>query len=225
MTGQPTLAVFLEAIKNGDQTQVESMLDAEPQLLHARTTAGVSVLLLALYHGHHDLADMLAERDGSLDLSEAAALGVVERVDEWLRNHPGHVDHYAADGFTLLGLASYFGHLDVVRLLLQRGADPNRAARNSLRAAPLHSAVAANHFEIARLLLEHGAAVDADEQGGLTALHVAAENGSVELVKLLREHGARPVAADNGQTPYDLAVQAGHREVAELLEGSPPVGL
>jgi hypothetical protein len=43
---------------------------------------------------------------------------------------------------------------------------------------------------------------------------------------LLLEHGARQLAAQNGQTPLDLARQAGHDEVASLLEAAvPPASL
>ncbi len=217
MSQQHQLEEFLEAVKAGNAERVQAMLDAEPGLLDSRTAAGVSVLLLALYHGHRELADVLAERDGKLDLCEAAALGAVDRVDSLLRERPGQVDRYAPDGFTPLGLGSFFGHLPVVRLLLDRGADPNRPARNNLAATPLHSAVAGSHLEIARLLLEHGADADAEESGGFTPLHLAAENGNASMTELLLNHGARQATAENGQTPQDLAAKGGHTGVVELL--------
>ncbi|KAL6763774.1 ankyrin repeat-containing domain protein [Haematococcus lacustris] len=80
---------------------------------------------------------------------------------------------------------------------------------------PLIVAAANNNLSCVRLLLEHGAKVDAmsnsDTEGG-TAFHYAARKGGDHrlVCKLLYDHGANPFLADRkGRTPLDEAIQAG----------------
>jgi ankyrin repeat protein len=63
---------------------------------------------------------------------------------------------FSPDGYTALGLASFFGHLQAVNLLLGR-RQVNVASRNEMNVMPLHSAVAGRHLAVAKVLLEHGA--------------------------------------------------------------------
>ena len=80
--------------------------------------------------------------------------------------------------------------VDMVRRLLECGADPN-ICKNDHR-TPLHEASSRGLLEAARLLLSHGAKVDVTDDGGGTPFQVAASNGHDELTKLLVEHGAVP---------------------------------
>ena len=65
------------------------------------------------------------------------------------------------------------------------GADARDEARNPMHVTPLHSAVSARCTPVVRLLLAAGAAVDARQQGGWTALMGAASQGDDEIVALL----------------------------------------
>ena len=68
------------------------------------------------------------------------------------------------------------------------------------------------------MLLEHGAAVGAENEEGRTPLHLAASNGIVELVRVLLEHGAEVnTRAKVSWTPLFMAVQNGRVEVIQLL--------
>jgi hypothetical protein len=90
-----------------------------------------------------------------------------------------------------------------------------------MRVMPLHSAAAARSVSIARLLLEHGARVNA-RQGrtdrGFTPLMEAAFNGQVEMVELLLGHGADPsMKDDDGKSAVDHARVRGHAALAQRL--------
>jgi ankyrin repeat protein len=152
--------------------------------------AEVSPLLQALYEGRAEDAERI--RHESLDLFEAAALGDVERLGELL-DAGADPNEFAPDGFTPLTLAAFFKRPDAARLLLERGADVGlRARHEQIQVLPLHSAAAnGGSVEIARLLLDAGADVNAEQPGGFTALDAARQDGNEELERLLLERGAR----------------------------------
>src|SRR5881397_3325720 len=102
----------------------------------------MSELLEAIYRGDHARAEKLLAADPELDVFEAAAVGRADRLRELLDDDPELANAWAEDGFQPLGLASFFGHLEAARLLVERGADVNSASRNDFKVAPLHSAVA-----------------------------------------------------------------------------------
>jgi ankyrin repeat protein len=215
---------LIEAVKAGDEARLRALLTADPALAAARTAGGVSAVLLAVYYGHPRLAEILLAAGREPDLFEAAATGRAERVTALLARDPALANAYSPDGFTPLGLAAYFGHLAPAEALLERGADPNLAARNPMRVQPLHSAVAnrdgAAALALAELLLRHGADVNARQEGDHTPLHEAAFHGEAALARLLLAHGADPAQANaEGQTPLSLAEKHGHAEVLALLRG------
>ncbi len=212
------IKVFFEAIQAGNQAAVADLLAQNPALLKTRGEKGISAVLTAAYYHEPAIADWLVSQGAPLDIFEACAVGAVGEVERLLDKYPELVNAVALDGFQPLGLAAFFGHADLVTLLLRRGSKPGSAAQNEMRVTPLHSAAAGRHTDIARLLLEGGAPVGAKSTGGFTPLHSAAQNGNEELVRLLLEHGADPHAAsDAGKTPADLAREKGHAGVVKLL--------
>ncbi|MGH2522814.1 MAG: ankyrin repeat domain-containing protein, partial [Anaerolineales bacterium] len=209
---------IINAVKAGDQAQVNALLDQNPELVNARSETGESAILLAAYYGQKQIAQLLLNRGATLDLFEAAAVGQAARVAELLEADPGRSNAFSSDGFQPLGLASFFGHAEVAALLLARGAEVNTPSRNPMHVRPLHSAVAGRHTAVAEMLLKHGAEVNARQEMGCTPLYAAAQNGQIEMVKLLLAHGADAnLAPDNGQTPIDAALAGGHHDVAALL--------
>jgi uncharacterized protein len=209
---------IIEAIKTGDLARVNELLEADPTLAASRNEMGVSAIMLATYYGRDKIAEVLLERAVALDIFEAAAVGHTERVKEILRQQPEMVNQYADDGFTPLGLASFFCRGTVARLLIEKGADVNAASKNRQQVTPLHSAVSRRQTMIAEALLAEGANPNARQQAGVTALHQAAHNGHAEMVKLLLAHGADPHARmDDGRTPLAMAIETGKREVIDLL--------
>ncbi|RPH33323.1 MAG: ankyrin repeat domain-containing protein, partial [Chloroflexi bacterium] len=153
-----------------------------------------------------------------LDAYEAAATGRTDALRAELARDPAVATAFAPDGFTALGLASFFGHLEAARLLIAARARVNDASRNAMRVAPLHSALAGGHAEIANLLLEAGADVNTVQADGYTPLHEAAQNGDQAMAERLVAAGADPRARlDDGATPAESARRAGHDALGAWL--------
>lgn len=102
-----------------------------------------------------------------------------------------------SDGESALLLATYGGHVAVVKLLLEHGADVNHHGGEG--DFPLKTAAEAGNLELCKLFLDAGADLeDAGGINGLSALGMAAGMGHVEVVKLLLERGADPEKEDLG---------------------------
>jgi uncharacterized protein len=212
---------FIAGVRGGDLGKVKSLLAAKPGLIRSRRH-GASPILIARYHGQPDVVEFLRARLlSALDIFEAAALGDREAAERLLDGDGGLANAVAEDGFGPLGLASFFNHESVVRLLLERNARVDVASSNEMRVMPLHSAAAARSVPIARLLLERGAPVNA-RQGtsglGFTPLMEAALNGQTAMVDLLLEHGSdRSMRDEKGLMAGDHDRQNGHATLADHL--------
>lgn len=209
---------LLDAIREGDAERVSRIAAEAPDAVDATLDNGVSAVLLAVYHRRNDIAETLISAGAAVGLFEAAATGRLSDVERELDASPGAEQSYGADGHTPLGLACFFGHVPVVALLLERGANPNRESRNFQRVAPIHSAAASGSVEIVRMLLDAGANPRKEQETGFTALHTAAANGDVEIVELLLDRGASANARTlEGRTPATYASERGHHQVLQLL--------
>jgi ankyrin repeat protein len=212
---------FLEAVKRGDRAAVDQMLDADPSLASAKDASGTSAVLVAHYHGKSEVAAALLSREPALDVFEAATVGDAKRVTELLDAEPRLADAVAHDGYSPLGLASFFKRRGVVKALLERGAKPSLPSRDQ-GFTPLHSAVATDagpaEREIVRLLLEAGADPNAKSREGATPLHTAAYTGDLEIAEMLLAYGADPSATDaKSLTALDIARDRRNVEIAALL--------
>ncbi len=213
----PATSDIVEAVRSKDVTRVRRLLDENPELLMAETEEG-SLILTAVYHGASDVVAELVARASELSIFEAAVLGDAERVGAILESRPGLVDEPNKDGFTPLGLAAFFGHATVARVLLTKGAAVDLVMASVNQNTALDAAVAANHMKVAELLLKSGGRVNPQAVGGYTPLHKAAFAGNVDMARLLLEHGADLSAeTEEGRTPLDIAVEKGHAEVAEAF--------
>ncbi len=208
-----------EAIKAGNIDAVRLELVYQPQLAAQRTEDGISLVLLALYHGHPAIAELLAALKRDLDVFEAAALDAVPRLQHLLDLDPTLAHAVSSDGFTALHLAAYYGHTEAVRLLLARHADPNALSKNTLAVRPLHSALAGNSAQCVRLLVDAGANVEAAQPGRISPAHQAAAQGNLDALQILAQSGANLKPLDEqGRTPRELALQAGHQHIVTWLD-------
>jgi len=136
----------------------------------------------AALHGELDALQVLLERGARMDLPLAAALGRTEDARRLLPSASAEDRHLA------LSLAADFGYVEIVRLLLDAGEDPNRynPAGGHSHTTPLHQAAGRGHETVVRLLIERGTRTDIrDILWQATPADWAQHAGKLEIAALL----------------------------------------
>ena len=138
------------------------------------------------------------------ELYDAAAEGDMERVTLLIQQGVNKNQTGGDDLDTALSAAAKYNKINVVRYLVEQGADMEKA--NIFGDTPLIYASAAGHVDVARYLLEQGANRDKSATSdGYTSLHCAAEQGRLETAKLLMVYGADLNVRNNrGELPIDM---------------------
>jgi len=134
-------------------------------------------------HGERDALHALIARGAHIDLPVAAALG---RVEEFCHLFPAATPE---DRHLALALASQFGHVEIVRILLDAGENPDRyhPVGGHSHATPLHQAAGFGHENLVRLLVERGARLDMkDTLWRATPAEWAQHEGKKEIEHYLR---------------------------------------
>ncbi|KAM9324692.1 cyclin-dependent kinase 4 inhibitor C [Gastrophryne carolinensis] len=153
-------------------------------------------------------------------MATAAARGDLERLQELLQSAPD-VDAPNRFGRTALQV-SRLGCPAVIRLLLERGADPNQKDRCGF--SVLHDAARAGFCDTMKILLDFNADVTVQTNEGNTVLHLAAMEGHLPMVQLLILHmdSLAKCRNRNGDTAFDLARMYNRGQVAEWLRANAP---
>jgi len=139
----------------------------------------------AAMYREFDGVKALIRRGARVDLVVAAALGRLEEIRRLLPSSSGEDRHWA------LALASQFGHVEIARILLDAGEEPNRynPVGGHSHSTPLHQAAAAGNFDLVRLLVERGANLDwKDTMWQATPAEWARHEGKIEIEAYLRAH-------------------------------------
>jgi len=149
---------FGDAVALGDTERVQAMLADDPRLLHSRTADGYPAAGLAIFFRHAELARWLIEQGADVNAVAENAMRVA----------PVHAAAAACDHATM-------------RLLLERGADPN--AKQQVDYTAMHGAASRGDFEMAKLLLAHGAERQPKASDGKTPADVAREHNKPEFAE------------------------------------------
>lgn len=159
---------------------------------------------------HQVLIGYLLARGAEYDISTAAQIGDLEQVRTMLDINPGLVNQVPPSTGYYNGVpircAAGGGHLEVVKLLLERGANPNQREPVAPSGGALYDAIAGGHWEIVKLLLKHGADPNAAVESSGNCVWRAKRDGAPrEIQDLLASYGGDltlEMACHDGDVAY-----------------------
>lgn len=163
--------------------------------------SGFAPLHIAARNGNAELIELLLSHGANIDI-----------VDRWER--------------TPLIFAARMGYNKATEFLLYHGAnvnaksqaDPTQINRAGIGTTSLHHAVEGGHEEVVRMLIKHGADIDALNEWAESPLHFAASDGFTKIVEYLLDQSAIGNLPDiHGETPLDRAKSAGKLETADAI--------
>ena len=171
--------------------------------------------MLAVKYGSTEAIELLLDRGADLNIhnkydltafGQAIRGGNMETVKLLLEHQPNLIIKYD-EGWdeeqTALMIAAVKGHTEIVRLLLDRGADPN--IQDDQGQTALINAIFSISIETVKLLLDRGADPNIQDDQGQTALMFTARNGHTEIMELLILAGADPgIKNDQDKTAADI---------------------
>jgi len=140
-------------------------------------------------------------------------------VKSLLANNSQHVNDKWLFDFCPLHIAAEQGNLEIVRMLIECGADVNALAKESLYETPLGLSARENHIDVCKYLLSCGACPDGMDETAITPLMAACQDDHYEIAKLLLEAGANVNRLGYLQrfTAFDFSKHLGSERLRSLL--------
>lgn len=172
-----------------DLEKVKTMLAENPGLLNVAFEWGPGDfedgLGAAAHVGNRPIAEFFLAQGVPLTVCAAAMLGRKADVEQFIAGDSALANAKGAHGIPIMFHAAMSGDTSIADLLVAKGGGEGIPFA-------LHGAIAHEHLEMARWLLDHGAKdhLDVENYEGKTPLVKAEESENADMVALLREYGA-----------------------------------
>lgn len=232
------------ACLKGNEKAVRELLKVKDIDVKAQDKLNTQPIHHACAFGSLDILDLLSEKGANIlaeneakmtPIHVAVSTGHTKLIEHSFdlvqQQHgisaiPRIIEQQNIEGQALLHLAVLSSHLQVVKLLLERGCDVNQLMDDG--ETVLHIAAVTGHVEIVKLLLAHGCEVDKKNDMGRTASHKASRFGKNKIVDMLIKQNADINMRDDLQlTPLILASSSSSnsRTIKYLLENGANIEL
>jgi cytohesin len=212
---------------------VPELLLANGANISARDKAGNTPMHAAsVWHVGKDLLELLIAKGADVNARNKAGQTPLHRVSmirrrdrrpevkaEMLLALGAEVDAKDKSGNTPIHFAVKNGHVKLIDLLLSKGAIISKDDNLMADEEASLSAVWRNQADVLKVLLDHGADVNAADRWGWALLHFTAWDGNGDMTRMLLDKGANPniVERTEGRTPLHYAAQRGKKTQAEML--------
>jgi ankyrin repeat domain-containing protein 17 len=224
-SSHPKATALYYAVSHGLCGLADYLISTHGEDVNAKCGHQGSPLHAASRHGHLDAVTLLLDSGANVNMTNehkrtplcAAYDGRHLEVMRLLLERGAVVDvPYDLIG-SLVHMASFDGQAGVLHLLIQYGVDINDATRKPFYFTPLQWASYKGCMDVAQILMEHGAEINAVSSEG-TPLYHASKTGRLEIVQLLLEHEADVhIRAPGCKTPFEAATDGGHTQISQLL--------
>ncbi|GBN05336.1 Serine/threonine-protein phosphatase 6 regulatory ankyrin repeat subunit B [Araneus ventricosus] len=205
--------------------EVVKILLKKKAKINARAVDGSTPLHLAVYSGQANVVKMLNENGANVNIADyknrtaiqlAAFHGKLEIVKMLSELKTVSIHDKANDGFSLLHIAAQSGHLNIMKHLIEKGANIN--SENDAGTKPIHFAAREGHADIVQFLL------DLDPTGkqltvvGQTVVHYAVMGGQIDVLQFLidRKHDIN-ASSILGDLPIHMAVFTNNENILQIL--------
>jgi len=200
-------APIMNAIHQNNIKKVKKIINKSKENIYkCDEEDGSTVLMVAAQYGHTNIFKLLIDNIDDCKMTDFVNI----------RRH---------NGVCALSAASISGNLDIINILIKKGANVNNRC-NIENISPLIMASQFGHIDSVKILIKNGAIINTYTFQEIGPLYLASYYGHIEVVKELIENGAdiNKYESKDGFTPLYAATIRGHIQIVKLLIEVTPVG-
>ncbi|KAL4235703.1 Transient receptor putative cation channel subfamily A member 1 [Mactra antiquata] len=203
-------------ISHGSDLNAQDVHERTPLLLASSKGAWMTVNLLLKANADISIKDK--ENRNFFHIAIKNGVPVELFGCSMLKNLKNFLNEKDNTGCTALHYASQEGHLVAIDDLIKLGATIN--AKDNDKKSPLHFAARYGRYNTCKRLLDSTMGpniINETDGNGLTALHIAAQNGHTKIITLLMQKGAYVTKDDMDNSPLHLAAANGYTRSMKIL--------
>lgn len=201
--------------KAGELGDYQARFEWSKAVLESNEASEADIALATAWKNGKELAKVAGNDNASTTQSKADKPCITCELEFWVSNRTQDeimaainampdVNVRHKDGWTTIAAAASARNLEVVKLLLERGADPN--AVDDFGYTPIYAAINSGEYEILKLLVQAGAKIDHVSNDGLSVLEFAEEKRNTEIVEFLKSLSSKVETASNSTVELEFAL-------------------